>query len=661
MVGILVAAAAAAYLVARAAYVPLTYDEASSYHRYIANERAALFDFASATNHLLNSVLTRLSHAAFGAAPWALRLPNVLAGCGFLACAVAFAMRMRNAVIGAAGAVLLATNPYLLDYFSLSRGYGLAIALITGSTYFLVRWCDEPLASAAHRTRLVACLGLAGAAVAANYSVLPACLAVAAIVVVRLVWAARLQGRPDAGGPPVMWSWWRLVAWVLVAAAFTATVFARERVSSENEFLPVTVRVAGLFEDELAAIRVFRADSTGRLRELSRRPGGVWISGPVQDAWTLRIVLPVFADRNLASLDVTMGAEVYRRDRRTPGPWRVEDVGSARVLMTTDVVKWRGDADHRRLVVAHIATTLAALAALAAGLIVVSRVLTRARLVRPEDARIVVAAVIGVASVAAAPLYLLQRDGQLFFGGTSGLVADTFGSLVTGTAYGGQYHPAQTSVALLVFGLVAAGFLFAFTLVSRTRCDAAFQSAAAVLGVFALAVVQAAVQHRLLETPYPLGRTALALVPLALVFLVMSADALATLGRPARVIATRVMLLLAAGSAWNGARAANLSRTLDWPSDSATPEMLRLVAESDAAERAVPRMVRVGVEWMYYPVARYYAERQSTGTTRYEVIVLPGDGLPFDFVYASSASDPMRGVVVQRFPESDAVLTRVAP
>lgn len=662
LVGGFVAVAAAAYLVARAVNVPLTYDEASSFLRYVDDEPAALFDFATATNHFLNSVLTRLSRAALGSAPWALRLPNVLAGFGYLACVVAIAIRTRHPAVGVAGLALLGTNPYLLDYLSLSRGYGISIALITGATYVLVRWCDRPSASAASRRDLALGLGMAVAAVAASFAVLPAFLALVALAVVRLAWEFRFQAGPVVENVrSTMWSWRHVAAWVLITTAFTAAVFARERALSEKRFLPITVRVAGLFEEELAGIQVFRFDTTGRLRDLTRRAGGVWSTGPVHDAYSLRVALPAAADRNLASLDLRMGADVYRRDRREPGPWRVEESGNDRVLVASDALKWRGAAAHWRLVAIHTAVTLGVLALFGAGLALLSRALIRARVVGGEDARSVVAAILGVASVAAAPLYLLQRNGQLFFGGSSGLMADTFGSLVAGTAYGVEYHPAQAGVALIAFGVAVAGLLLVLLLGSRARRDGAFRSAVVVLAVIALAAVQTSLQHLLLGTPYPTGRTALYLLPLLLMFLVFLADALATLGRASRVVVTTVMLILAAGSAWNGWRAANVSRTLDWPADSSTAEMLGLVAASDSGEHAVPGVVRIGVDWVFYPVARYYAERQSSADTRHEVIVLPGDGLPFDFVYAAPSSDAATGAVLRRFPESDAVLWRVDP
>ena len=106
----LVGSIAAAYIAARAIFVPLTYDEAATFFRYIDEEAGAVFDFSVATNHFLNTVATWLSYQLFGGAPWALRLPNVIAGLAFLAGAAAIARHARNPAIGFAGFVLLVTN-----------------------------------------------------------------------------------------------------------------------------------------------------------------------------------------------------------------------------------------------------------------------------------------------------------------------------------------------------------------------------------------------------------------------------------------------------------------------------------------------------------------------------------------------------------------------
>jgi hypothetical protein len=652
VLGLLILVPVGAYLAARAVLVPLTYDEASSFARYVAAEPLALFDFASATNHLLSSALTRLSYELFGSSAIALRLPSLLAGLAYLAIVASLAAGSRHAVVGLAGLVLLVTNPYLLDYLSLSRGYGLAIALLTGSVAALARWCGQASSAAGSNRNLAFTLALAGAAVAANFAMLSPFLAITVVVIARLVWTSRTEQPREAGGVLSAGCWRLAAAWLLVTAIFTTAVFARERVLSENGSLPITMRVAGLFEDELSAIQVFRTEDTGRLRELPRRDDGTWNTGPVNDAWKLHIVLPVSVDRNLASLDVTMGAHTVRRDRQSPGPWTHYDIGSDRVLEATDAARWSGGEAHLRQVVLHTLVALGSLAVLAGGLVLAFRALVRAHRMPAAPARLLTATLLGVASVAAAPLYLLQRDGQLFFGGTTGLAHDTLGSLVSGTLYQTGAEPALTLLAFVGFALLAAALAAAIWL--RPADRATLVPAAAVLAVIAIVLIQVAVQHRAVGTPYPMARTAIYLLPLSLVFLMLAADALATLGRVAARMVTAAMVLLAIASAWNGVRAANTSRALDWAHDAATPAMLDVVARTE------PRagIIRVGVDWFYYPAARYYADRLSTGATRYEVVVLPGDGLPFDFVYGPPASESRQGAQLRAFPETGAALYR---
>jgi hypothetical protein len=640
----LVAATAGAYIVARAVAVPITYDEATSFFRYVDAEPTALTDFAAATNHLLNSALTRVARAAFGSAPWSLRLPNVLAGLLFLATAYRFAHRAAHPAIGAAGAVLLATNPYVLDYFALSRGYGLALGLLTASWVVWARWWAAS-ADAARPRDLTLALVLSAAAVTASFSVLPAFVALVAMSTARLAWRARHAPSLGAGTARPVWSWTAGVAWVLLASTFTALVFARQRVPAEDAFAPISIRIAGLFPFEREAVEIFRYDISGRLRALPRRADGSWNSGPVYDQWQLRVVLPAAAERNLALLEVTAGAATFARSRHDPGPWTVDDFDDYRVLTSTSALRWRGDAAHRRFVATHTATTVAGLAALVAGLMLLARVAVRRHLADAE-ARAMAWTTIAVATVAAAPIYLLRRGEQLFFGGSTGLVADTVTSLVRGTTYGADVPAAVVGLvpwamlAILLLPLAIAATA------RRSRQTAAFRAAGAVAGLLALCLAQVWAQHAILDTPFPVGRTALYLLPLAVIALVWAADALAARGDRWRRAATATIAVLAAVSVWNGVRAANLSQALDWPRDGAVPAMLQEVLADADPTSPRSRPTRLGVDWPFYPTARYYAERLPPGATRIEPVVLPGDGLPFEFGYGPPRRLPPGGTVI---------------
>ena len=230
-------------------------------------------------------------------------------------------------------------------------------------------------------------------------------------------------------------------------------VFSRQHVLSSELFTPILVRTVGLFESENEQIQVFRADPTGRFRPLERETMGAWRSDPMRNAWGLRIELPMSVDRNLTSLQVTIGTQVFRRDRHEDGPWTVWDSGSHRVLRSTaalaaprshigtvaGAINWGGDAGQWRLAAVYTAGLVALLAIGAASLAGAASMAVRAGRIGYGEARLLVSALVAVAGLTAAPLYLLQRDGQLYFGGTTGLVSDTFGSLLDKTAYGAVY------------------------------------------------------------------------------------------------------------------------------------------------------------------------------------------------------------------------------
>jgi hypothetical protein len=654
--------AVAGYLVARAVNVPLTYDEASSFFRYVQGAPVALFDFATATNHLLNSILTWLAVAVFGDAPWAMRLPNLMAGFGFLTCAASLTLLTRHRAIGVAGCVLLATNPYLLDYFALSRGYGLAAALLTVGMVLLVRWCERPAQVERPRDARLA-LSVAGAAVAASYSALPAFVGMVVVACWRSIMAARgSTGAKSLIGASV-WTPRAIALWLLLTAAFSGMVFGRARVLSAGVFVPVSLRATGLFEDEIEKILVFWRDATGRLQPVPRAVDGHWELGPEWAAWDSLVVnLPPAVDRNLASLDLAIGGQSFRRDHSTPGPWVAEDAGPDRVLTTTSDAAWHTTPLTRRHAALHAALVVIALATCAAGLVLVSHLGATVGVIAPADARWLSGGVLWVASVTVAPIVLLQSYGELFFGGTSGLVPDMFGTLVAGSFYGGTYYAAQVPLALSALGVCLLAPPVLFALSARARREPVLRRPAVVLAVVCVAALQAALQHRLFGTPYPFQRTALFLLPLLLLYVVLLADALATFGRVAMVSVSTVLVLLAAGSAWHFLTVANVTHALDWPSDGSTEELFRLLERRPASERRQVDLTRVGVEWQHYPVARYYAARASmTGATRYDVTVLPGDGRPLDYVYANAASDFRKATRVQQFPASGTAVWHLEP
>lgn len=123
-------------------HVPVTIDEVPAVFHYskFSCWEIMMYPDNIPNNHILNTLLVKLSMMLFGAEQWAIRLPNLLA---FLLYGLGV-FRILRLLLGhhspwfLAGALLF-VHPYLLDFFGLARGYGLSLAMVTLSAGFLMQ------------------------------------------------------------------------------------------------------------------------------------------------------------------------------------------------------------------------------------------------------------------------------------------------------------------------------------------------------------------------------------------------------------------------------------------------------------------------------------------------------------------------------------------
>jgi hypothetical protein len=123
-----------AYVLYRAYHLSFTFDEIVSYDllQGFSLETAG----QSANYHLLNSYLMKACNAAFGDSELSLRLPNVLAFIIYLIAAIRIGSLIRKEY-RLHTLILLTSMPFLLDFFSLARGYGLGVGFVLLSLSFL--------------------------------------------------------------------------------------------------------------------------------------------------------------------------------------------------------------------------------------------------------------------------------------------------------------------------------------------------------------------------------------------------------------------------------------------------------------------------------------------------------------------------------------------
>jgi hypothetical protein len=161
-----------AFVAYKAFTIPVTHDEVATPIHYIRFSvwEIMMYPDPWPNNHILNTLLVKLNVFLCGTEVWAVRLPNVLAfgGYVFAAYQICTILFKKNHILFTAGFTAFLFNPFLLDFFSLCRGYGLENALLLSSVFFYLNgflqqkerfiwwsWVLAVLASYANFTALV--------------------------------------------------------------------------------------------------------------------------------------------------------------------------------------------------------------------------------------------------------------------------------------------------------------------------------------------------------------------------------------------------------------------------------------------------------------------------------------------------------------------------
>jgi hypothetical protein len=112
----------------RAACQSVVGDEAITYNQFVRGPWLKLFGRYNANNHVLSSILIKLSVKIVGLSPFKLRLPSLIAG--FLLTLGVFWLlkQVKSPLIRWLAFAVFCLNPMLLDFSIAARGYSLSLA-----------------------------------------------------------------------------------------------------------------------------------------------------------------------------------------------------------------------------------------------------------------------------------------------------------------------------------------------------------------------------------------------------------------------------------------------------------------------------------------------------------------------------------------------------
>lgn len=205
------------YVAIRAALVPLTHDEAATFQTYVLTGRYLPYlAHWDAGNHLLITAIGRGCYLLLGPAPLSLRAFNVAGFVLYAWYAWRITRDVRDGLIRSISAAALLLCPFVLDFFSLFRGYGASLAFLLMAVFH---------ASRSMRT---------GARTDLAWMLLALLLANLASLSLLIIWCMGLVGACYAIATkcrrdPVAWGLWLVLGGVPLTAAARYSMELAER------------------------------------------------------------------------------------------------------------------------------------------------------------------------------------------------------------------------------------------------------------------------------------------------------------------------------------------------------------------------------------------------------------------------------------------------
>ncbi len=130
----------AAYTFYKAFNSSFTHDESFTYNNYVNIPVSDIINYTNCpdipNNHIFNTLLMKGAQALFGNSEFVLRLPNLLAHLLYMVFSFLWLRKFNDTTLLISGFIVLNVNVYLLDFFSIARGYGLSVSFMLISIYY---------------------------------------------------------------------------------------------------------------------------------------------------------------------------------------------------------------------------------------------------------------------------------------------------------------------------------------------------------------------------------------------------------------------------------------------------------------------------------------------------------------------------------------------
>ncbi|MBL7057712.1 hypothetical protein ISS03_00055 [Patescibacteria group bacterium] len=128
----------------RSVFLSVTHDEAVTVMYHVQNSLYDILYFQGSllsNHHLLNTLLIKFTTTIFGLNEFVARVPVLFGALLYLSGVLVISKKLFNEnFLIFSSVVLLSVNPFVIDFFSLARGYSLAIGTFIWALIYFLKW-----------------------------------------------------------------------------------------------------------------------------------------------------------------------------------------------------------------------------------------------------------------------------------------------------------------------------------------------------------------------------------------------------------------------------------------------------------------------------------------------------------------------------------------
>lgn len=666
-----------AFEAVRAARATFYFDEANTFLNYLSSNILAIFNFNSANNHFLNTVLAKLFCAVGGTSELVLRLPNLLGIIVYLLFSFLIVDRfIKNRLMAVCGFLWLSSNPYLLEFFSLCRGYGLSLACLMAALFFFfsfLKTTTDDEAEADRRLRYS--LTAAGLGVLANFNLLTVYISLV-VLAFGIFIVLNAKKRPIVPPIPLVHKPPKkkkiLPAGAVIAAViFNLLVISQDFRLADRSFEPVAVKIVGIDEADKKSIEIFRVNIQNE-EEMLTNQDDVWrLDKPTYFAGIKFRCSPTIFNK-IKHIQIMIGPKTFTvaeaelaRIKTVPTkqysffstPFSLS-LKRSLIPAFQPVINWSGDRALLWQTLRRLSIVLGIWALGLLALFLSGKLLERLKAVTSRQFRLLAFPTFVLGTFIGYPLYLLKSGGALWYGGRAAFIRDTVRSLINNSFYGEFYFRGQDWLVWFAICLSFLAFVVWLSLNYRKR---PFMEVLPGLSIAALLVLTSGfvvLQKIILSNPYPVGRTALFFIPLFLLMVIFLFQFLLRRAAGGRVIGLSLVVILTLLSAAHLLNRASTTMIVESRIESDTKSMLKDLQQIRNKDITQYPKISLGLDSAFLPSLQYYLGRGASAWLEVRSTP-PFKGNDFDYLRETSDSERLEGlglILIKRYPISGTIL-----